>query len=193
MTTDVYKTPESEILVEQTDTQEFYIVSPKKFLILYLATMGMYTIYWFYKHWQQYKLKHNAEMWPVMRAIFLIFFTHSLFENFAIRLEEKQRDFQWSPAGLASTFVVISIIENVSNQLSNRDIGNPATAILGFIFLPLTCWILYKAQLAANEACGSPGGESNDSISALNILWIILGGLLWLTVGIGVIAIFMGL
>ena len=60
MDADVYKAPEAEIVTESTEGLEFYVVSPKKFLIMQISTMGIYSIYWFFKHWKQYKLKHDV-------------------------------------------------------------------------------------------------------------------------------------
>jgi hypothetical protein len=73
----------------QTTKMEFYAVSQKKFLIMYIGTLGLYSVYWFYKHWSLYKKSENEEMWPIMRSIFQIFFTHSLFSLFEMKYQNK--------------------------------------------------------------------------------------------------------
>jgi len=185
MDADVYKAPDAEIMTESAEGLEFYVVSPKKFLILQISTMGMYSIYWFFKHWKQYKLKHNEGMWPIARAIFYIFFTHSLFTAFYVRAKERYKDLVWSPEGMATIFVVLTIIENISNRMATKEIGSPITDVLGLIFFPVITWILYKAQLVANLACDMPEGEVNSNITGANIFWIMLGAVIWLLVILG--------
>lgn len=52
-------------------TPMFYVVSTRKFAILFLATLGLYWIYWFYKNWDRYKDKWpyasevGSTIWPV--------------------------------------------------------------------------------------------------------------------------------
>lgn len=33
----------------------FYVVSKRKFTILFLSTIGLYYLYWFYKNWDRYQ------------------------------------------------------------------------------------------------------------------------------------------
>ena len=77
-----YEAPKSrlETSVEKGDKQ-FYVVSVKKFTILFFFTIGMYVLYWFYGNWKRYKAYSGKNIWPVPRAIFAIFFTHSLFSE----------------------------------------------------------------------------------------------------------------
>ena len=193
MEADVYKAPESEILTENSGETEFYVVSQQKFLILYIATLGLYSFYWFYKHWQQYKIRHQESMWPIMRAIFQIFFTHSLFENFRVRLMDKKLTYAWAPGVLATIYVVIILTESVANRMSIKGIGLPLTDYLGFLLFPLQIWILYKAQGAANVACECPKGEKNSLLTAANYFWIVVGGVFWLLVAIGLYETYKGI
>lgn len=179
MTSDVYKAPESEIIAEQESANEFYVVSPKKFLILMLSTLGMYSVYWFYKHWAEYKAKHNDDMWPVMRGIFHVFFTHSLFDAIQSRLDQIKSEHFFSAGGTATFYILFLIADRVINRMAMEDIGSPTTDMMALIFLPLMTWMLYQAQVAANIASGCPDGSSNDKITGANVFWIALGVLYW--------------
>ncbi|TQV88305.1 hypothetical protein [Aliikangiella coralliicola] len=192
MTSDVYKAPESEIIINQESEAEFYIVSPKKFLILFIATIGLYSVYWFYKHWSQYKLHNNENMWPVMRGIFSIFFAHSLYESIDRKIRDKKLDYLWSPSIVATVYVLFSVVQNVSNQLSTRDIGVPISDLTSIVFFPLIVWSVYKAQLAANIACGIPDGNINNDITPANIFWIVIGAILWLLNGLALFFVVTG-
>ena len=48
------KPPKTNVLKEEDRKKHlplFYVVSPKKFWVLFIATMGAYEPYWFYKNW----------------------------------------------------------------------------------------------------------------------------------------------
>ena len=119
METDIYKTPQAELTVsdvhEQAESQ-FYIVSNTKFLLLYFFTLGLYTVYWFYRNWSLYKQSTGESMWPVMRGIFSIFFTHSLFRRVDERLQAQAIDYHWAPAMLATVYVVSAVVANISDR-----------------------------------------------------------------------------
>ena len=46
--------------------------------------------------------------------------------------------------------------------------------------IPLTAWVLHGAQIKINQACGSDDGEENSQITGANIIWLVIGSLLWL-------------
>jgi len=192
MEKNVYQAPDSEVLTKETDQSEFYIVSPRKFLILFFSTLGLYSIYWFYKHWALYKVSNNEDMWPVMRALFSIFFTHSLFELFDVRVREKDPEYKWFPSGLATGYVILSIIETVTERMSAKEIGTPIVDIIGFIAFPIIGIILHKAQVVANIGCGDPQGESNDNLTPANFVWIAIGALLWAVAILGIYVLAVG-
>ncbi|HEY9102235.1 hypothetical protein [Chitinimonas sp.] len=170
----------------------FFVVGKRKFVLLFLATLGTYRIYWFYKQWQAYKRVHGGSIWPVLRAIFTIFFAHSLFE--AADREALRRGVRigWEPRSLASTYVVVAIVSSVLDRLSNKDIGSPYTDILSLICLPIMCSVLVSAQGAINRACGDPEGEGNSKLTWANYIWLVIGALMWLVIGYGFYAIYTG-
>jgi hypothetical protein len=53
-------------------------------------------------------------------------------------------------------------------------------------------WALYRAQCAANVADGDPSGETNSSITAANIAWLVFGGIMWALTALGWYAILTG-
>jgi hypothetical protein len=189
MTINIYQTPESEVAHQDSKlAAEFYIVSPHKFIVLFVVTMGLYSVYWFYKNWQRYLLHSGEAGWPVMRAIFSIFFTHSLFENINYRLQDEKRSFNWSPGILATIYVIAAITERIGDKLDDKDIGSPYTLIISFLAIPVIALVLYRAQLAINLACNDSAGHSNSNFTGLNILWIVLGSSLWALMGFVIFA-----
>ena len=190
MTNEPYKTPQADLLAGSDEASgQLYVVSRTKMAILFMATFGLYTVYWFYQNWRNHKDFYGTKIWPVPRSIFFIFFTHSLFGKVDALLREKQPEFEWSPNLLATLFVIVSIISNVLDRLSYREIGSPLTDILSLLILPVALIILLKAQDAINLSQDDRDGESNRRLTLYNYIWIVLGGIFWIFVAIGLLAI----
>ncbi len=186
MESDAYQTPQADLSTTSFTETAYYIVSLKKFLILFLSTLGMYGVYWFYKNWSLQKIATQSNTWPVMRGIFSIFFTHSLFRNITATLKDNNSSHEWNHGFIATIYVASAIFSNISDRLSAKSIGLPITSFTGFIFLGGMAWALYHAQTAINIASNDPGGLSNSHFSAANIAWIVFGIILWGLIFIGI-------
>ncbi len=182
MESDVYKTPGTDLQNNNQLNPDYYVVSPKKFVVLFTVTVGVYSVYWFYRNWLHYKKRSGEKIWPVMRAIFSIFYVHSLFEIIDTRLKKMNSYFIWSHRSAATSYVLFTIIQSVCDHLSSKNIGYPITDIVSIAILPVIGYSLYIGQKAINEACKDPNGESNSRYTAANIFWIVMGCILWLFV-----------
>jgi hypothetical protein len=190
MDENIYQAPKSELHVETDESSnKFYIVSINKFTILFFATFGLYNVYWFYKNWLEYKKYTNTKSWPVMRGIFNIFFTHSLFSEVQKSLEESNKSFNWNPANLASVYVILSIVGHLLDKMASNEVGSPQTDILSVLFLPLIYFTLVKPQKAINLSQNDPDGSSNSNLTAGNYFWIVLGVIFWILVLFGLIVV----
>lgn len=191
MEANIYSAPETELIdeVEVNEEEFFYVVSPKKFWILSIATLNLYSLYWMYKHWATFKAKSGQSMIPFMRAIFSIFFTHSLFAEFDKKAQGKEAYQDWSPNGLATGYVVLSIFDRIFEKTAHHYANTLVIAIVSLAIVILFPYIMYKGQVTANVACDDPKGDSNSSFTAANIVWIILGILLWV---LGIAGLSMG-
>jgi len=169
----------------QSNEMDFYIVSPKKFLILFIGTFGTYAVYWFFKHWSQYKKSENEDMWPIMRGIFSIFFIHSLFSLFEMKYERKTGEAPKSINYLATIYVFFAVCCQICSKLSDNGYGNPITFNLSLLVLPVSGWVLYQAQSLANYAGEDVKGESNSKLTGLNYFWLVLGFVFWFLALIG--------
>lgn len=123
-------------------------------------------------------------MWPVMRAIF---FTHSLFREVDARLAHGAIAHRWGGQMWATIYVVLAIIENVTDRLAGRSIGSPATDIVSIVALILSITALQQGQRAINAALGDPEGASNRHFTMANWVWILIGALIWLLILAGVL------
>ena len=69
------------------DKIDVELVTTSKFIILSIATFGVYNIWWMYKTWKVFKEKDGLGIMPAGRAIFALFFAWGLFDkiqNFSI-------------------------------------------------------------------------------------------------------------
>lgn len=190
MTDDIYEPPKSELIPEsERKADSFYVVSKTKLSVLYLATLGWYVIYWFLVNWRNYRNATGQKVMPVPRAIFCIFFTHSLFNRVDSNLKSKNLEFDWSPNLLATIFVVLLIAMNVIDRLAFKGIGSPITDFISLVILPFALLVLLKAQEAINLSQDDKHGSSNRRFTAYNYLWILLGSVFWLLIAIGLMEI----
>lgn len=166
----------------------FYVVSPAKFVVLSLGTVGFYEIYWFYKNWKRYKLFSGDDVWPVPRAIFAIFFTHSLFRKVDEKLRREGRAYPWSPETCATGYVLLAIAGRVLDRLASKFVGSPLTDFASLGALGLGIVVLLQAQRAINAAAGDPEGAGNSSFGAGNIVALALGLLIWALILFGIFA-----
>lgn len=187
----LYKTPESELNPQNfLEGQEFYVVSIAKFSSLFLATMGLYSIYWFYTNWKLQKRHHGLSAWPIPRALFSEFFVYSFFSRVDQSLHGKKLSHHWSPTLLATLYVLNAILNYFLEWFGYREIGSPFTDVFSLLLIFFTYWILKSAQHAINISQGDLQGESNSQLTPLNFLWIMIGILMWLLVIFSFLIIF---
>lgn len=182
MTNSVYQTPSAALEVAtavSTENAEYYVVSVRKLTVLYFATLGLYSVYWFYKNWSRYSRFHNAGLWPLPRGLFNIFFAHSLFHNVQLTLERRGEVYGWTPSGLATGYVALAIASHICEQLSQNGIGFPFTSFASLLGLPLMFLCLMGAQRAINTSQGDPAGTANNRFTWVNYVWVILGVVFW--------------
>lgn len=129
-------------------------------------------------------------MWPVMRAWFSIFFTHSLFGKFESEARMVGTQNVGSLSGIATLTVIFSFGDNVLGKLSGKGIGSPVTDILQLVLLPFIGLLLWKAQAVANLASGDEGGSANSKLTGANWFWIVVGVIIWCLIAFGLADMF---
>jgi len=67
--------------IEKIRLRDFELLSVQKFVILSIASLGLYDIWWLYKTWRFFKEKDDLDIMPALRALFSILFLYGLFEN----------------------------------------------------------------------------------------------------------------
>jgi len=180
---DVYKAPEADLQPElESSNQLHFIVSQRKLWVMNIVTFGLYDLVWNYYHWRHIKYadETEADIWPVPRAVFSIFFVSSLFNRFSETCERNHREYTWPHTLYATIYVVMAIASYIMDRLPIEVIDETYAWIAITIgFLAVTTFAISRAQEAANVAMGDVQGNANDHFTAANIIWILIGGLFW--------------
>jgi len=190
---------QSEIQTRPPDTNEtpFFPVSEGKLITLYILSFGLYGIYWFQQNWKRQQPMMDKKIYPVWRAIFSIFFTHSLFKRInqqAVHLPQQQ----FNANALATFFVAAIVVSNVIDRLSiNTDMAgnmiNSTLIITSIILFLCSAYPLAKVQATINRINNDMLGYLNHKYSVWNVVLIILGTVSWLMLAMGLLAESMGL
>lgn len=189
MSDNIYTPPKAEPLPTGYNAKEphFYAVAQNKCMVLFFVTVGMYMVYWMYKNWSQYKAATGESLMPVMRGIFSVFYTHSLFDAVQTKLEQDGRKVDWEPKALATGLVILVVLSNLLSIVGNRLLHTNLMDTVSFVLLIPIGMYLLKAQKVINIACGDEQGASNSRFTAANVVWLLLGGLFWLLIVIGLV------
>lgn len=193
MEENVYAPPSATLVREEAVAADFYVVSKRKFYTLFIMTLGLYQVYWYYRNWKLYRRATGEKVLPVMRAIFAVFFVHGLFRRVQAGLRGTGKSFEWNPTALAWWVVGLMLVSEVVDRLSGWEIGAPYTDALGLALIPTLACALVKGQAAINACCGDPTGTSNDCFTLANCAWIVLGGLLYALIAAGLAIRMLGL
>lgn len=191
---------QSEIQTSPPDENEtpFFPVSEGKLITLYILSFGLYGIYWFHQNWKRQQPMMDKKIYPVWRAIFSIFFTHSLFKRIDQQAVHLPQQHKFNANVLATFFVAAIVVSNVVDRLSiNTDIAqsitNTTLMITSIVLFLFSAYPLAKVQATVNRINNDMLGYLNHKYSAWNYVLIILGIVSWLMLAMGLLAESMGL
>jgi hypothetical protein len=158
--------PEAKAAAEEAPA--FFAVSRAKLVVMSLATLGFYRVFWFYKHWQRQRERTEDALSPFWRTLFSIFFAYDLFTR--VHAEARQHGIapRYHAGWAAAAYIVPSLMFRLPD---------PWWMITLASIVPLV-----SVQGAANAVNASltPLAGRNASFSAVNVVVIVLGAILWL-------------
>jgi len=169
---------------------KFFVVSTRKLAVLYLATLGLYSIYWFYKQWDAYKQSfpydsEQGKMWPAARSIFPMFFVFALLRHIKEEAGEVPKVAQWSQLPMARMMTALLVLSSILDRAARRGVGSPMTDIISLLVLAPLCGCFISIQDKINAACHDPDGAGNANFTWANYVWIVIGAVFWVLVAIG--------
>ena len=177
---------------------EFFPVSEGKLMTLYILSFGLYGIYWFYKNWKLQQPRMEKNILPMVRAIFSIFFTHSLFKIINQRAEQLETKHSFNANVLATFFVATIVVSNVIDNFSfssaaMMDLSNNSIIITSIGLFMLSAYPLVKVQATVNRINNDMLGYLNHKYSLWNYVMMALCVILWILLAMGLLAESMGL
>jgi len=186
MTDNPYKSPESNPLAPQFREQEqqFYVVSKVKFTLLFVMTLGFYEYYWLAVNWYRHRKATGISVWPLPRALFPIFFTHTLISAIDERLNKNNIIHRWNPLLWATLYVLAGIAYGILGEIIELSYGDSEakiksyaaiTVLIESTFVLIDYFILLQILKAINIGHADPTGSSNSKLTVINYFWILLG------------------
>lgn len=144
-------------------------VSPRKFIVMSIVTLGCYPIYWFYKNWKWLRDKEGKKISPFWRTFFMAFFMYSLLKGISGVVKDRGVMSFYSAGWLTAGFIAVSAASILPDPYW-------IVSLLAF-----TCLLpAVNVVVLAN-----PEG-ANNSFTGWNIAGIVLGSIMLLIVLIGV-------
>ncbi|OLF51950.1 hypothetical protein [Pseudomonas chlororaphis] len=181
MSDNLQASPQAALNTASDVRRPFYVVSKTKFMTLFMLTFGLYLWYWAYKNWQQFKQASGQPLWPIARAIFMLFYTHALYRAADAQIKKSGRRYPWLPWDVASQFVVILLVSYGLDGMSKRNPDSVLLDILSLVLLLIQALVTFKGQRGLNEAAGDPQGDSNARFTPINYGFMAIGATLWCT------------
>jgi len=174
MTENPYAAPQAELLdkrpAHEGGPEELYVVSKKKLILLFLSTFSLYLIYWYYKNFSNLKKAFGESSWPVLRAIFGVFFTHVLYARIDEIAKARGVEHPWAAMWLATLLVALIIADAIGSSFETT-----WGILLGFVLLPIYLYPLLKAQTVINLSQNDPAAKRNSKFTWANYAWILAG------------------
>jgi hypothetical protein len=169
-------TPESENPESANDEYvlgpndlEPVVINPYHFVLLHIATFGIYSIYWNYKAWQYFKEKEKSDIWPFARSVFFIFFGIEFFARIEAYCKQYNHKVSYNPA-------LLWILALGINFLGLLPIPYSLIGVVWFIpFVPAVRELNFYFT-------GNKNGYINDKLNNQQLMFIVIGVIYWLLV-----------
>lgn len=162
------------INLEKTEIETQSIISLNKFIFLSFISFGTYEIWWIYKSWKFFKQKDELDINPIARALFSIFFLHSLFNEILDFAQEKNYDKSYSSNFLFFGFIILNFLSKLPEPFW-------LISILSFLFLIPPFKALNFAKMNSTEF----KVIEQNKFSTRQIILIVIGIIFWSLVILG--------
>jgi hypothetical protein len=156
------------------NSNPLFAVGTVKVFVMSLCTLGIYQLYWMYRHWRLIQARDRSDIMPFWRAFFGVIWCWPLFK----RVKEDGQTYGVSESFPAEVLAVLYIILNICWRLPDPWwlIGLASTIVVTLV------------QQHANRVnlAAAPSHEPNNRLTGLNWIAVVLGGSLLLLALVGV-------
>ncbi len=144
------------------------LVDGNKFIILFILSLGLYSVWWMYRSWKFFQQKEEPDMMPVARAIFGVLWAYPLFERIQKYAIENGYTQTYSSGLLFIGYFLLNLSSNLPDPLG-------LVAIFAFVFLVPPVRALNFAIMNSDDY----DGEEVDRYSAGQMVIVAIGILFW--------------
>ncbi|WP_240007402.1 hypothetical protein [Pseudaquidulcibacter saccharophilus] len=170
---DIEKSPNETASYEVKEEAKFYVVSSEKFWILTIASLGFYTLVYYFLNWEAYRNATRKDISPFWRTITFPYFVFDFRDKVKELCDEKDvktgYEFDILPFAMVLTYVLSSLIVYKQTDSGSFHYGLFGAGMAISIFQS-------RFRKFINIASGDELGESNSKLSLENYFWL---GLLW--------------
>ena len=140
-----------------------YPLSPLKLIVMSVCTLGLYTLFWFYRNWRLRRELRGREVWPFWRSFFSPLFAYALFQEVRDEAGAHGVEAGWSAGWLALLYFALGVTSRLPD---------PYWLAALLTFVPLV-----DVQRTINQANARiPAPLAVDrGFSALNLLGVAVG------------------
>jgi len=160
----------------KTELKEFELLTTQKFLFLCFISAGLYEVWWMFKSWRFFRDKDNLDIMPAVRAIFAIFFLNCLFENIQDYAKSNGYLKSFSSVGYFIGFIGLNFLSKLPDPY--------------WLISFMSMFFLVPALEALNFGIKNSGEYTiieNEGYNNRQIGLIIVGGILWLLILVGIL------
>jgi len=137
----------------------FYRVPVATLIGLHIVTFGLYSVYWFYRHWDVQKRVHRLQISPLARGLFSLFFVHRLFEMIDRGARATGLSPTWRPESQATAYVGLVIGARILGQLPSSTL---TPAVFEIVLSITSALPLAAAQKLANQSSSAAALEVDE-------------------------------
>ncbi len=165
---------------DYAETGFCYPVPLQKFLLMSIATAGLYAFFWAWKCWRWLKHHDKREILPFWRTCFSVFWLYPLFDDVNSRLGASAL-----PNAIGAAGAVLFLFWTIAVEVFNLLHPSPLFGVLSAVFTPVFFLPIFFAVNKLNAADSVPARE-NAKITGLTLIAVLVGILNWsLLLGIG--------
>lgn len=107
----------AEVDLAPSEAVEYFPVSTLKFLVMDIATGGIYELYWFYKNWKYLKVRFGFKLSPFWRTFFAPLFCYDLMKR--VREDVSARvPADYAAGWLATAYFLLNMAWRLPDQWS---------------------------------------------------------------------------
>lgn len=93
------------------------VVNPVQFVVLFVASFGLYVTWWQYKTWRLIQQREGLDIWPAVRALFAIIFLYPLFEHIRKMAADKGYEKDYPSIALFLGYFLLVLCSRFSTEM----------------------------------------------------------------------------